>query len=641
MAKNAKSTNKQLKIDDKTTNETFFYDEERDKVIVSYIENEYERRRQERRPFDASWELNINFLLGNQYAYISESGEIQKSPKMFYWQGEEVFNHIAPIIETRLAKLGKVRPNVIVRPSGSEERDEYCAKLSKTILSVFANRVGLKHAIEDVTVWSEVCGSGFYKVVWGNSGSGNFACRKQTDVADAVLSVVSPFEIFPDSCFIKNINEQKSIIHARLVPSKTVFDIYGVEVCGSDLESYSFDTISSSVTYYGKTNSNRVAKSVLHDHVLLLEYFEMPSSSYPCGKMSVVASGKLLYDGDLPYIDARGNYFYPFVKQDAISTVGCFWGTSVIERCIPIQRAYNAIKNRKHEYLSRLAAGVLAVEDGSIDTDDLEIDGLAPGKIIVYRSGSVPPKFMDAGSVPNDFSYEEDRLLNEFVTVSGVSEFMRDSVVPSGVSSGTALSLIIEQDETRLAVTAESIRQGVLELAEKVISLYKQFASNKRLSKIVDDGGNIELYYWDNSDISYEDIVLESSNELSQSPAQRKNMLFELFRAGLFNDENGQISKRTKQKILEGLGFNSFDSIQDITPLHIKKADEENINVKTQKIAVSEIDDHDIHILEHTKFLLSSSAKELDDKLIQAIKAHILEHKMFMSADKNIEKGIE
>ncbi|MCX4286529.1 MAG: hypothetical protein OSJ68_04460, partial [Clostridia bacterium] len=90
---------------------------------------------------------------------------------------------------------------------------------------------------------------------------------------------------------------------------------------------------------------------------------------------------------------------------------------SVIERVIPVQRAYNAVKNRKHEFLNRLAMGVLTVENGSVDTDNLEEEGLSPGKILVYRQGAEKPSLMDSGDVPADFAYEEDRLLSEFETV--------------------------------------------------------------------------------------------------------------------------------------------------------------------------------------------------------------------------------
>ena len=52
--------------------------------------------------------------------------------------------------------------------------------------------------------------------------------------------------------------------------------------------------------------------------------------------------------------------------------------------------------------------GVITVEDGSVDTDDLAEEGLSPGKIIVYRQGTNPPSVMGTGNVPNDLTYEEE-----------------------------------------------------------------------------------------------------------------------------------------------------------------------------------------------------------------------------------------
>ena len=79
---------------------------------------------------------------------------------------------------------------------------------------------------------------------------------------------------------------------------------------------------------------------------------------------------------------------------------GAFFGQSVINRLIPLQRAYNAVRNRKHEFLNRLSMGIVAVEDGSIDCDELAEEGLAPGKVIVYRQGMSAPQILDVGVMP-------------------------------------------------------------------------------------------------------------------------------------------------------------------------------------------------------------------------------------------------
>ena len=91
--------------------------------------------------------------------------------------------------------------------------------------------------------------------------------------------------------------------------------------------------------------------------------------------------------------------------------------SGIVARLIPIQRAYNAIKNRRHEYLNRIAMGILIVEDGSIDLDNIEEEGIAPGKVIVYRQGSMPPKMLEMPVLFNEFAKIEDSLLNDFYAI--------------------------------------------------------------------------------------------------------------------------------------------------------------------------------------------------------------------------------
>lgn len=632
--KNNKNTVKSAKNKEKLENE-YFYSEEEDKVIVDFVNADFNERRSERKPYDLAWELNINFLLGNQFSYISDRGEVEKTPKQYYWQGEEVYNHISPIVETRLAKLSKVRPTFAVKPTGSESRDMYCAKLSKNILSVFASKNSLSDIISEATLWSEVCGTSFYKVTWNSEIGDTVGSESDKNImlGDAEISVCSPFEIFPDSLGSVSIDKMQSIIHARPVPASFIKDNYGKVVTGSDIDTFTFEQGTSGLAFSGKSNALKVSKLVKHDHVLLIERYEKPSQNFPNGKLTIIASNVLLYDGDLPYINYNDNKRgFPFIRQICQQQIGSFFGTSVIERCIPVQRAFNLVKNRKHEFMARLASGVLAVEDGSVDIDLIEEEGIAPGKIIVYRNGATPPRFIDPGQVPNDFDSEEDRLLSEFNTISGVSELMRDSTVPSSVTSGVALSLLIEQDETRLSVSAEYIRSAVREIAENVIRLYKQFASTKRLLKVTDEHGEIETYYWNNSDISYEEIVLETINELNESPAQRKNMLFELYKSGLFAGDDGKVDKRVKNKIIQALGFNDYEVVEDLSSLHIKSACKENLSLSGEALEVSDVDDHDIHIQEHTKFILSDDKDNQSREHLEKILNHILEHKVMRYA---------
>ena len=45
------------------------------------------------------------------------------------------------------------------------------------------------------------------------------------------------------------------------------------------------------------------------------------------------------------------------------------------------------------DYINRCLYPILFVEDGSVDVDELENEGLTPGKILIYRQGAQNPEF--------------------------------------------------------------------------------------------------------------------------------------------------------------------------------------------------------------------------------------------------------
>ena len=61
--------------------------------------------------------------------------------KQYFWQEKEVFNHIAPIIESRLSKLSKIKPNINIKPSSNTDSDNYKAKLANAIITSNFNEV--------------------------------------------------------------------------------------------------------------------------------------------------------------------------------------------------------------------------------------------------------------------------------------------------------------------------------------------------------------------------------------------------------------------------------------------------------------------------------------------------------------------
>lgn len=617
-----------------------------EKNLVSEVMEDFKKRQSEKKSFECQWQLNMNFLIGNQYCSIGNSGEIEEFEKQYFWQEREVFNHIAPLIDVRLAKLHKVRPSMAVSPASSDEKDLKTARISKKIIDVVYNSKDLAEKITQATRWSEICGTSFYKVVW-NKDLGQEIVNEDISAktGDVEVGVISPFEIFPESSNCEKLEDNRSLIHAKAYHVDEIKNIWGVEVEGEEVNVFSLDQTNRTI---GGLEYNafvtKIIKTTRENYAIVVEKYELPTEGFPNGRLIIVCNGKLLHLDELPYINkADGQRGYPFIKQTSLEQIGCFWGNSIIERIIPIQRAYNTIKNRKHEFLNRLSMGVLTVEDGSIDIDNLEDEGLSPGKVLVYRQGSTPPKYMTNTTVPLDFAREEDKLLNEIMLVSGTSDIMRDSSAMSANISGVALQLLVEQDESRLINTSEKIKDCIKSMAQHVLRLYKQFAVIPKLSKIVGDNGEIEVFYFSNSDITSDEVVFETQSDITETLAQRRSMVFELINAGLLQDENGKLSNRMRVKALELLGFGIWENSHDLNDLHTKRASTENLEmIKGNSVEVMEIDDHDLHVAEHTAFMISSEfSKKSDLKLKEKFLKHIRLHKKMKKFQTEIETDLK
>lgn len=606
-----------------TKNQVDFEAEAREheiKKLVADVERDFEIRQKERLNLERQWELNMNFFAGNQYCNVSSRGEIVTEGKSYYWQNRSVYNHIAPLVESRLARFSRVTPTVYVRPQSDDDKDVAAAALSEKILWEVFKKPEVERAIKNTTAWSETCGTAFYKVVWDNKG-GNVIGEvdgEKVFEGDVKIISVSPFEIFPDNLYASDLSDCASLIHARAVSVDEIKEKYGLELKGGDVRIFG---LNQTLTASGKTTDG-----VKKDSVIVIERYQKKSELYPNGRLTTVAAGTLLYDGELPYINgANGERIFPFVMQTSQPVAGNFFGVSIVERLIPVQRAYNAVKNRKHEFMNRLSMGIVTVEDGSVDVDDLEDEGLSPGKILVYRQGSKAPELMPDSTMPDDFNKEEENLLNEFVVVSGVCD-VSSSSDNARLSSGSALEILIDQDNTRLLTAAEDIRRCYLEIARQVIRLYAQFTVSVRAVRYQDDNNKTKVYYADENAVRCDDVYLESENELLYTHSQKKEMIFKLYESGLLTDENGFLRSSTKEKILSLLGYKDLDYQKGMARLQEEKAQDENDRLRREDCLTDDIDDDAIHIDEHTRFVLCEY-RSLSDEQKQRYYAHINEHK--------------
>jgi hypothetical protein len=591
--------------------------------IVAGVKDYFEEKKKLRWHEELQWMLNMNFRDGNQYCDINfHTLSIEDMAKLQEGEEREVFNRIAPIIDIRLAKLNRVNPMLNVRPNSSEQRDISTAKVCSRIAQGIYYDQRMKAKIEECNAWCEITGNAFRKQVWDiNSGLVLGTDDTGAVIKDGkVLEVVVPtFEIYPDNIFEPNIRKQRRLIHAKAYHVDDIYDIWGIKIPGKDVEAYQMERSKYGIGGFGHASAQfRMVPTKLKDHEIVIELSELPSKMYPDGRLIIVIGDQLVYYDKLPYLCGDDNTpGHPFSHQKCLVKEGYFWGKTVIERLLPVQRRYNAVKNRKAEYLNRVAIGNLTYEEGSL-TDETEEriynDGIVPGDPIVIKKGTQKePKWLDNTQLPNAFDKELQDLENDFIRISGISELSRDSTAPPGVKSGRALQVIEAQDDTRISLTGENIINSVIESGKNWLRISKQYAKGPRILRYVAKEDMVDVIEWQASDITTDDIICDNQNAMFESTEQRRQLVFSLLQSGLFNDpDTGTLSKYSRTKVFEMIGMGNWEDANDLTDLQIQKQKRENLMMRQGAVApIAQFDDDALHMQIIDKFRLTTEFEEL------------------------------
>lgn len=624
---------------------------EYDDDLVAYVDREFQRRQQERRPFELQWRLNLAFYEGNQYLDINTASmALEEMPIMYEWQEREVFNHVSPNIDSRVSRLKRVRSVLKVRPGNADDpSDMHSAKVETQILKNNYADQRIQDKQSEEFIWLETCGTVFRKHVWNPQigkvigvmptidDSGQETGQQEVREGDGETIVVPPQECYPDSCYRNNLEECKSFIHAKAFSVDDIRDTWGIEVRPEKAESEKLQATMNGFggLGYGQGGFN-LTTIKLENHAIVKEYWEVPSKKYPQGRLIIVAGGKLLHAGPCPYkVGEDSKEGIPFAMLICLKRPGIFWGKTVLERLIPVQRRYNALRNRKAEYLNRCAIGQYWAEEESIDIEDMEQNAGMPGYIGVVRKGAKYPQPVENPSLPASFNAEEATLLNEFSILSGVSEVSRQSAAPPGVKSGVALSIIQEQDDTRLSNTVENVERFNIQSGKIQLRLAKQFVMAPRTLYAVGRNNVAEVMDYIGSDIKGENVVLDNMSALAESIAQKRQMVFDLLQAGLMVDpDTGRMDKTLRSRALEMIELGEWESADDVESLHMAKAERENkVLSQGQLPQAVNYDEHIIHVDAHNKFRLTVDYEELaaNMPMIEKIfEAHVNMHLMFL-----------
>ena len=605
---------------------------EREKKTVAFIVAESNRRRAQRLSYELQWKLNTNFFYGNQHCDInSHRMTVENYQPVYDYLSREVFNRIAPLLETRLANLQTVRYNMTVLPRTNEYEDALKASVSTALLRAKQEASDFQSKLDSAIHWCELTGSAFFLAGWNAEGGESLLVpkyknaeeSKRFSVGDVEYCVLTPYEVLPDNIACESVEGQHSILIEQIKSVAEIETLYGITVSGSVVDTLCYRPIGGAGGYGYEAATLYLDTEAKDNSVLLYTYMERPSVVMPEGRLVIVAGDTLIFDGALPYRDI------PLSQMKCHVVPGQFYGRSVIENLIPLQRSYNGIKNKINDYINMAATGQMLIEEGSLDTEDLEGNGIAPGIPVVYTRGSEKPELLPVPTLPSVITEQCDRIASDMEYVAGVSQLMVSGIAPSGITSGTAINTLRRIDSTRLSLTADNIRQAVRKLAVIWLQLYHDFGGTHRVLMASGSNEYAGVLYWSAEQINSFEVIYETENELKDSNEERYQRLLSAIELGLYNTPDGKVSRKVLRKARESMGIENYGVTLE-EDLQEQNARMENINFeKGEELRVFALDDHRIHLEEHRLYSLQKVFRDIERKEPQKAErmyAHIEQH---------------
>ncbi len=665
----------------------------REEDILAFLREEYDRRRNERLPLERSWTLNANFYAGNQHCGLNEeSGEIQPYAPLRDYEEQGVYNRIAPLIETRIASLRTLTYSMTVRPHTNEAEDSEKSEIATALLRHTQSASDFSAKKDALLGISELYGTAFVLSYWDRDGgeailpvmdnadsrlpigeeggeaaepasngkkekgeseqpaslaesTDAYTPRTAPDGAPAPdrageigYGILTPYEVFPDDLSRQSIGDQRSILFARVMSVADIADTYGVTVRGGTADVYGTAAVD------GGSIAGQGGAVLASDHVrvqnaaTVLTYMERPNGHHKEGRLIIGTEDRLLWYGPLPYTEI------PLVAFKCKEVVGQFFGRSVIADLIPLQRAYNGVKNKIHDYIRAVAANPMLVPEGAIpDIAEFASHGLPPGEIVEYNAERGRPEPLSPAPLPAELRYECERLAADMEYTAGVSQLMVVGKTPSGVTSGTAIENLRRIDNARLALTGENLRRGVYRLAVIWLSIYKQYLTGRRTLALAGRNAAAGVLSFSAEDINSFDVVFDTENELIVSPEAQKENFLAALKLGLFHDENGKLPRAVKARAKRLLEVGGEADLVGCDELQMEAAARENATALLGgALTVSVFDDHELHIEAHKKCLLQARFayfRGRNPEGAAAFEKHILSH-MLHAAERSKEQHV-
>lgn len=527
-----------------------------DEQFVSYIKKKFDQSKTQRYMLEKNWFMQVAYYRGLHYYSWNERDRQLREPATPSWRVKLVVNYALSTVETALAKLLKNKPILNVVPATSDDKDVSTAKMADRILEVLWEQTGTPEKDHELGKWMLVCGTAFSHIYW--DGKAGIPFTEQVPGPDGQMTqetfypgamsaeVVPPFEIYEmpgatgmHNCWILGRQKARHIEDVR----QQWPDVADQIQPDSDIHSSTQFDIKLLTLGLGGSQSYSPQKN-LEDMVMVRELWERPEAlsdeereEFPKGRLLTCCGNVLLHP---PMANPYDHGEIPYVKYDAITIPGQFWGMGYPELMMSLNRAYNRGRSRILEGLALMGSPKWLMTSSSAAGREA-IDS-EPGEVVSYNQGEDAPQMVSPPAIIAPGHMESmTRDVADINEVTGLREVSRGGA-PTGVSSGVAINLLQEQDDTRFGLVAARWEKGKERTGRLMLYTARQFMIEPRLMKLAGDDGTIDAVDFMGADLGNNvDVKVVLGSAMPQSKIARQALFLDLWDKGVIPREDPKI----------------------------------------------------------------------------------------------------
>ncbi len=434
--------------------------------------------------------------------------------------------------------------------------------------------------------------------------------------------IISPLNFYPEPA--TTMRKVRYAIETEPMSVDTIKDLFGSKAKDVMPESLDFDAFGG---LYAEALQMQYVPEKEHqkDHALVKWFRHVPDRRWKNGLLLIIANGHILYQGDL---DDCGDGKLPYTHLKYRHIPNSFWGVSLLNDLIPMQKRLNAIDSHVVQNRKQMVSNQWLVPEGSGVT---KVDGRS-GLMIRWTpstSGGFKPERLQGVPLPNQVMQEREQVKMDMELVSGAKEVLQGNV-PPGPETGAAIEAMQEQAFRRFGPLVKLWRAGLSKHEHMKLKLAQMYWKENRIVRVLGDNKQLESYFLSGADITQAtDMTVRVSIGMDYSQSAQRQKILQAAQMGLLGDLRDPM---IRGKILERLEIKGFES--EYT-LDAKKARRYLEMMKDGEMPPppEPVDNHSIQFQVYKDYMLTSDFEQLPEPTKEMIRQRATIHRQIMQQE--------